>query len=213
MPLYECCLTALAHFRALLKGTVVKLSSPGESVALCLCSNPLWLKNLKYRFECCNRAGMCGWGNGKPLQGCARSEHVLAFLSASASGCGCGQQGKKRRRMNFCRTFSLENRAKGACVVLRNAGFSLLRQCFSNKEISYFSWGSSQVTPYGGCQIMDHLGNLVHLGFPCFVVIFVFKQGFGTLTDKLVRKDSQRGFFCLDTSFPTDFPCFRGLQS
>lgn len=118
---------------------------------------------------------------------------------------------KKTRRRNCCRIFPLENPAKGACVVFWEISVSLCpSSAFQRKRSnSYFSWGNGQVTPYGGCHIMDHLGNLVYLVLPCFVVVvfFVFKQGFGTWIDKLARRHSQR-VFCLST-FPTDFPCFR----
>lgn len=120
--------------------------------------------------------------------------------------------GKKLRRMNFYRTFPLENPAKGAWGVFWEM---LVSPCSVNafqrkRNNSFFNWGSSQITPYWGCHIMDHLGNLVHLVFPCFVVVgFVFKQGFGTWIDKLARRDSLR-FFALIHHFPPCLPCFRG---
>lgn len=109
IPLYECCLVVLTHSRALLKGSAAKISSSGEreSVAPCLCSNLLSPKNLSTTLSAIIK------------QKCvARSEHVLAFLSISAGGVCCDQPGKKIRIMNLCRTFPLENPAKGACLAL-----------------------------------------------------------------------------------------------
>lgn len=76
----------------------------------------------------------------------------------------------------------MKTQQKGHVVFFEKCWFLLAQSMlFKEKNNSYFSWGSSQITPYGGCHIMDHLGNLVHLVFPCFVVVvFVFKQGFGT---------------------------------
>lgn len=108
IPLYECCFLVLTHFRALLKWKVVKISSCGEreSVAPCLCSNVVSLKNLSTTLSAIIK------------QKCvSRSEHVLAFLSVGAGGVCCGQPGKKIRIMNLYRTFPLENPAKGACLV------------------------------------------------------------------------------------------------
>ena len=107
-----------------------------------------------------------------------------------------------------CRTLPLENPAKGTCVVFWEMLFSL---CSGNafrrkRNNSYFSWGRSEVTSYGGCHIVDHVGNLVHLFLPCFVdTVFVFKRGFGTWIDKLARRDSQRVFFALIHHFPLIF--------